>query len=159
MFIWLNWLMSNCDCILVKTIQLYMIWCIAFLFAIDMVVDELIVSFFIPLKDNDYCVRIWLTLLSRKILRYLFSSYKRAKDDFLSVFNICCQRQEKNVFWILFCGQTSMTVMTLFKNVLQIVWLYLSMWVQLKLVGSDKLLESVLSMMNIPVTANLRQYL
>ena len=36
------------------------------------------------------------------------------------------------------------TVMPLLEHVWQTVWLYLSMWFRLKLVGSDKLLEYVL---------------
>ena len=41
----LNWFVSNCVCILVKTIQMYHIWFVMFLFAIYTVIDKMIVSF------------------------------------------------------------------------------------------------------------------
>ena len=58
------------------------------------------------------------------------------------------------VFWIPFCDQSEMTVMHLFKHVWKTVWLYLIMYVRLKWVGSDKLLESVLRLMDIRVIDN-----
>ena len=64
-----------------------------------------------------------------------------------------------NVFRIPFRDQTSMTGMPLFKNMLQTVCLYLSMWVQLKWVGYDKLLESVKCLMDIRSIANVYYYL
>ena len=42
--------MSNCACRLVKTIQMYWIWCVLFLFVIDAVDDEMIIYFFVPVK-------------------------------------------------------------------------------------------------------------
>ena len=45
--------MSNFACILVKNIRMYRIWCILFLFAIYMVDENNIASFFITVKDND----------------------------------------------------------------------------------------------------------
>ena len=53
--------MSDCACLLVKTIQLYMILCIMILFAIDTI--DLMYSFFLAIDavvDND---RLFLLLL------------------------------------------------------------------------------------------------
>ena len=63
-----------------------------------------------------------------------------------------------NVFRIPFCDQTAMIATTLFEHVLQIVCLYLIMWVQLKWVGSNKMLEYVFCLMDIHVNANVRSY-
>ena len=78
--------MINCACLIVNKIQIYPIWFILFLFAIDMV--DLMYSvficnkyarwqndqlFFMPVKENDYRVSNWLELLSRTFSSYLFS--------------------------------------------------------------------------------------
>ena len=42
--------MSICACLLVKTIQMYRIWCVMFLFTIDVVDEKIIVSFRYALK-------------------------------------------------------------------------------------------------------------
>ena len=63
-----------------------------------------------------------------------------------------------NVFWIRFCDQTAMTVAPLFVNLLITVCLYLSMWAWLKGVGSDKLLESTLLLIDFCVTSNVCKY-
>ena len=53
-----------------------------------------------------------------------------------------------------FCDQTVMTVVNLFKNLLQTVCFYSSMLVILKRVVSNKLLDSVLHLMDIRVVAD-----
>ena len=76
-------MINESPCLLVKTIQVYMIWCIIFLSMIDMV--DLLYSVFIfdwwgcwrnncilfmPVKENGYHVRVCLTLISRTYSRY-----------------------------------------------------------------------------------------
>ena len=46
MFILLKWFMSHCACLLVNTIKMYRIWCVIFLFTINIVDEKMIVSFF-----------------------------------------------------------------------------------------------------------------
>ena len=65
---------------------------------------------------------------------------------------------KKNIFRIPCCDKYAMTVMPLFKNTWWTVCLYLSMCVQFKWVGSDKLFESVLRLMDINVIANFRYH-
>ena len=91
MFRRLNQFMSGCACKLVKTIRVYMIWCILFLFAMNAVVEKLSFLFLMPVKDNDYFASVWLTLLTRSFSIYLFYLYLRAKDD-SSIFS-------KSVWW------------------------------------------------------------
>ena len=47
--------MSNWDCILFNAIQIYRIYCVVSLFTIDLVDDEWILPFVIPVRENDNC--------------------------------------------------------------------------------------------------------
>ena len=123
MFIWLNRLMNNCDCLLVITVQVYMIWCILFFirdrygqsdvfhlyFQWMQLLKKSSYPFVMTVKDNDSCAIIWLKLLSGTFLGYLFSLYYCAEYEHLekspnpynavSIFNVHCTRQENEIYF------------------------------------------------------------
>ena len=124
-------------------------------------------------KENYYRAINLLALLDRIFLRYLFYSYQRAKDKYSKNLQVDLEFVQwclfirwqlpktitQNCFLISFCDQTAMTVVNLFKHLLQTMCFYSSMLVLLKRVEYNKLFESVLRLMGIRVAANIGQYL
>ena len=156
--------MSVCVCKLVKTIQVYLIWCILFYLRSVRSFMKWLSIFVIPVKENNYCASDWLALLSRTFLRYLLSSYYRAEYKYsknsLSQLRICKMvslhlifvAEDKKTKFIsnpfswsncndcyAFIWACVTNHLPLFENLLRTVWLYSSMWFRLKWVGSDKL--------------------
>ena len=160
--------MGDFNCLLVNTIQcVKFIWSCFFKWLIRLMM-LLLFLFVILEKDNDDHVIDWLVLLTRTRARYIFLSFLIAEDKQSNfsrvvprirascVFVRCSlpNIRKPNVFWITFCDQSEVIVVPLFKHMWQTVCLYLSMWIQLKWVGSDKTLESVLCLMDIRVIDN-----
>ena len=127
----------------------------------------------IPVKENNYSATNWLTLIARTFSSYILSLYYCTRDKYFKILQVNLESvqwclfiwcsfpkmRKPNIFWIPFRDQNANTVMTLFVHVLRTVCLYLIIFLQLKWVGSDKLLESVLCLIDIHVIANFCYYL
>ena len=88
---------------------------------------------------------------------FVYSSEEIINHAMVSLYQMWFDKdKKKNAFRIPFSDESATTVMNLFDNMWQTMVLYSIMCVLLKWVVSDKLLESVLSLMDVLVTANFR---
>ena len=71
--------------LLVTTIEIYQVWCVMYLFPIDMI-DEKIMVFFISVKENGNRASDWLTILDINFFRYLLSSYYITRNKYSKCF-------------------------------------------------------------------------
>ena len=123
--------------------------------------------FFYSCKENDNCAIDWLTLLARTFSRYLISSYYITEDEYskysvnqirihtmVYLYSIYVSK-DNNTKCVLnpFSWSIWTVCYALFKHVWWTVCLHSRKCIQLKRFGSDKLLDSVLRLIYISVTA------
>ena len=145
--------------------SLLLISCIPFLFAVDTFFDKMIIFFLMPVKREQLSCKqfidtSWYNLFEVSLLfilawqRWVFEKFSKSVRWYLCIWCSLPKARKPNLFWIPFFYKTKITVMTLFDNVSQNMCLYLSLWVRLKWVGYDKLLEFVLCLMDVHIIAN-----
>ena len=146
-------------CVIVNNIQVCKMYEVTFYFIIDTVDDEMVVSFRYACKRerllcewlidtfhyNPYKVSILFVLnCQRWVIQMFYETFLESVQMCLFIRRALPKTRKPNVFWILLPDQSAMNFITFFEHVWQTVCIYSSMHFQLKRVGSDKLLNSVL---------------
>ena len=138
---------------------MWLIWYIPFLFAIDAVLEKWSYLLVMPVTEKQllYDCLIYTSCLCifKVSLLFVLMCQRWVCEVILGICTVVSLHsmfvdKDRKTKYILgpFCGQTAMTIMNLFEDMLQTVCLYLIMCYN----WSDKLLQPVLRLMDIHVT-------
>ena len=130
-FICDRYVWSDVFCLYLQSIQLMKKW---------------LSLFVMPIKENDSCAWAWLKIvlepsfcISVQNMNIKKTPQIRTSLSLYSMFNALDKK--KYIFQITFHDQTEMTAIPLFYHLFWTMLLYLSIWILLKWVGFDKLLN------------------
>ena len=128
----LNWFMSIDDCLLIKTIQVYKVYKVVFVFTIDAFNEKNIVPFLSDCKRERLSCKWWSDTLhyepyevslifvlnfQRQAIQTFSGSFLEFVQRFLVIWCALPKTRRRNVLQIPFCYKYAIVVMPLFKNV------------------------------------------